>query len=30
MGLDKEEFWCRMLIFNWFGHQSRFDVPLLL
>jgi hypothetical protein len=28
MGLDKEEFWWRILRFNWFGHQSRFDVPL--
>jgi hypothetical protein len=28
MGLDKEEFWDRTLRFNWFGHQSRFDVPL--
>jgi hypothetical protein len=28
MGLDKEEFWWRTLRFNWFGHQSRFDVPL--
>jgi hypothetical protein len=26
--LDKEEFWWRILRFNWFGHQSRFDVPL--
>jgi hypothetical protein len=28
MGLDKGEFWWRILRFNWFGHQSRFDVPL--
>jgi hypothetical protein len=28
MGLDKEEFWWRILRFNWFGHQSRIDLPL--
>ena len=28
MGSDLEECWCRMLRFNWFGHQSWFDVPL--
>jgi hypothetical protein len=27
MGLDKAEFWWRILRFNWFGHQSRFDLP---
>src|ERR1051325_3710496 len=27
MGLDREECWCRSSSFNWFGHQSRFDVP---
>jgi hypothetical protein len=27
MGLDKEEFWWRTLRFNWFGHQSRLDLP---
>jgi hypothetical protein len=26
--LDKGEFCCRILRFNWFGHQSRFDLPL--
>jgi hypothetical protein len=27
MGLDRDEFWWRILRFNWFGHQSRFDLP---
>jgi hypothetical protein len=26
MGLDKEEFWWRILRFNWFGHQSLLDL----
>src|SRR6476660_9478325 len=30
MGLDLEECWCRSSSFNWFGHQSRFDGPLLV
>jgi hypothetical protein len=28
MGLGKEECWWRIFRFNWFGHQSLFDVPL--
>ena len=30
IGLDRAEFWWRTLRFNWFGHHSRLDVPLLL
>jgi hypothetical protein len=26
MGLDRGEFWWRILRFNWFGHQSLFDL----
>jgi hypothetical protein len=28
MGLLMGQFWLRIFRFNWFGHQSRFDVPL--